>query len=146
MKKNYCLWILLSCNVFLAQAQLVKVERSYKINKETPGFYPVFSNDGKELLYTSENYKGLFLYDLKSKTSDVITEVDGAGYNPAFDRNGEQVYYRATEKVNMRQQNTWMCYQRKEEKSKTDENYRCIIFTDIRFGVSGCKGAGFLWD
>ena len=88
MKKNYCLWILLSCNVFLAQAQLVKVERSYKINKETPGFYPVFSNDGKELLYTSENYKGLFLYDLKSKTSDVITEVDGAGYNPAFDRNG----------------------------------------------------------
>ena len=35
MKKNYCLWILLSCNVFLAQAQLVKVERSYKINKET---------------------------------------------------------------------------------------------------------------
>ena len=96
MKKNYCLWILLSCNVFLAQAQLVKVERSYKINKETPGFYPVFSNDGKELLYTSENYKGLFLYDLKSKTSDVITEVDGAGYNPAFDRNGEQVYYRAT--------------------------------------------------
>ena len=120
MKKNYCLWILLSCNVFLAQAQLVKVERSYKINKETPGFYPVFSNDGKELLYTSENYKGLFLYDLKSKTSDVITEVDGAGYNPAFDRNGEQVYYRATEKVNMRQQNTWMCYQRKEEK-----NVRC---------------------
>ena len=76
MKKNYCLWILLSCNVFLAQAQLVKVERSYKINKETPGFYPVFSNDGKELLYTSENYKGLFLYDLKSKTSDVITEVE----------------------------------------------------------------------
>ena len=38
------------------------------------------------------------------------------------------------------------CDQRKEEKSRTDENYRCIIFTDIRFGVSGCKGAGFLWD
>ena len=90
------------------------------IDFTSPGFFHVFSNDGKELLYTSENYKGLFLYDLKSKTSDVITEVDGAGYNPAFDRNGEQVYYRATEKVNMRQQNTWMCYQRKEEK-----NVRC---------------------
>lgn len=47
MKKNYCLWILLSCNVFLAQAQLVKVERSYKINKETPGFLSCFSNDGR---------------------------------------------------------------------------------------------------
>ena len=47
MKKNYCLWILLSCNVFLAQAQLVKVERSYKINKETPGFYPVLVMTGR---------------------------------------------------------------------------------------------------
>lgn len=81
MKKHICVWIALICSVAWAEAQLVTVVKRSAIENSTPAFYPVFSQDGAGLLYTSENYKGLYLYDLKSKTSQKLTDADGAGYN-----------------------------------------------------------------
>ena len=120
MKKIFYLWMLLAGNVAMAQAQLVKVVQHYKISKEGAAFYPTFNESGDNLLYTSENYKGLYLYDLSNKKSDKITDVDGAGFNPVFSKDSRKVYYRQTERVNMRQLSTLICFDQQNKK-----NVRC---------------------
>ena len=81
MKKSICIWILLICNVTWAEAQMVSVVQRITVEKKVPAFYPVFNSDGSELLYTSENYKGLYLYKLNNKTSLMITDAEGAGFS-----------------------------------------------------------------
>lgn len=112
MKKSICIWALLICNIVWAQAQLVTVVQRISVAKETPAYYPVFNSDGSGLLYTSENYKGLYFYDLNRKSSSMITNVDGAGYSPEFSKNGNKVFYKSVIRKNMRQQKTLMCFDR----------------------------------
>ena len=117
MKKFIYLSLLFACHAAFTQAQLVKIVQHYKISKEAPAFYPVFSTDGKELLYTSENYKGLYLFDLESKKTNLVTEVEGAGFNPVFSEDNHKVYYRQTERTDMRQQKTLMYFDRRNDRN-----------------------------
>ena len=122
MKKSICIWILLICNVTWAEAQMVSVVQRITVEKKVPAFYPVFNSDGSELLYTSENYKGLYLYKLNNKTSLMITDAEGAGYSPDFSQNNDKIYYRSVERENMHRQNTLMCYDRQLLQSKNCMN------------------------
>lgn len=119
MKKSICIWILLICNIAWVEAQLVSVVQRVMVEKKISAFYPVFNSDGSELLYTSENYKGLYLYDLNRKTSLKVTNAEGAGYSPDFSQSNEKIYYKSVERKNMRQQNTLMCYDRQSFQSKS---------------------------
>ena len=122
MKKSICIWILLICNVTWVEAQMVSVVQRITVEKKVPAFYPVFNSDGSELLYTSENYKGLYLYKLNNKTSLMITDAEGAGYSPDFSQNNDKIYYRSVERENMHRQNTLMCYDRQLLQSKNCMN------------------------
>lgn len=122
MKKSICIWILLICNVTWTEAQMVSVVQRITVEKKVPAFYPVFNSDGSELLYTSENYKGLYLYKLNNKTSLMITDTEGAGYSPDFSQNNDKIYYRSVERENMHRQNTLMCYDRQLLQSKNCMN------------------------
>lgn len=65
-------------------------------NASTGAFHPVFSQSGDKLLFTSDSYNGLSLYDMNTKTVSTISNDPGAGYEPLFDAQESKVFYRKT--------------------------------------------------
>lgn len=59
-------------------------------------YYPVFSNSGLSVLYSNENYKGLYHLDLKRGDETVLSESEGAGYRALFAPDDRTVYYVTT--------------------------------------------------
>lgn len=87
---------LLTCvNVIFAQE--VKILNTFEISTEpvNKALFPKFSADDQEVIFSSENYKGLYRYDLVTKSFSVITEEAGAGYNPLV-LDDETILYRTT--------------------------------------------------
>ncbi len=64
--------------------QLVKLGEQTKINSDklTQCFYPKFSSDDSQIIFTSVNYKGLYTYNINSKQTKIISEENGVGYRP----------------------------------------------------------------
>lgn len=85
----------------LLQAQSVKVINKSEL--KLSGAYPVLSQQGDALLISSSNYKGLNYYDLKSNTHFIVTEDQGAGYNPVI--NNGQVLFQSNQFENGRKFN-----------------------------------------
>lgn len=78
-------------------AQNVNIVKRYKVNgNDIKGSFPVLSPAGDKLLFSSENHKGLWLYDLNSKELITICENEGSGYAPIFNADGTKVFYRKT--------------------------------------------------
>ncbi len=78
MKRNWI--ILLSAlvlNVAQAQDELKVTFEKLDVN----GYNAQFTEDGEGLVFTTQHFKGLKLYDLKAKRLESITEELGAGYN-----------------------------------------------------------------
>lgn len=63
-------------------------------------FYPQVSPTGENILFTSENYDGIWLYDNSNGKIEKIVDAEGAGYEPKFLSNGNQIVYRKNEFVN----------------------------------------------
>lgn len=85
----------------LLQAQSVKVTNKSEL--KLSGAYPVLSQQGDALLISSSNYKGLNYYDLKSNSHFIVTEDQGAGYNPVI--NNGQVLFQSNQFGNGRKFN-----------------------------------------
>ncbi|MGL4332173.1 MAG: hypothetical protein ACRCSR_05175 [Bacteroidales bacterium] len=85
----------------LLQAQSVKVTNKSEL--KLSGAYPVLSQQGDALLISSSNYKGLNYYDLKSNSHFIVTEDQGAGYNPII--NNGQVLFQSNQFENGRKFN-----------------------------------------
>lgn len=63
----------------------------YEVEKlSVQGYYPQLANKQK-LLFSSNNYKGLWKYSLTNKTTDQISDEAGAGYN--YEIIGDTVIY-----------------------------------------------------
>jgi len=75
--------ILLLINGFLF-GQAVKVIETTKIPIEiiNEAYYPHFSKDDTIIIFSSSNYKGLYTLDLNLNSSSIISDLNGAGYNP----------------------------------------------------------------
>jgi len=65
-------------------------------NAPSKAFHPVFSRAGDKLLFSSESYNGLSIYDLNTKAVSTISNDPGAGYEPIFDAQESKVFYRKT--------------------------------------------------
>ncbi len=90
MKKLLLLFALAS-SLF---AQNVIVEKITKVNTDGQYFLPKFSPDDSALLLTSENYKGLYLLDLKTSKVKTVTTENGAGFKAKFDYSGNKIFFR----------------------------------------------------
>lgn len=78
MKISVTVLMLLMLNLAFGQID-------YTVEKlEAKGYNAHFSPNGNQLLYTSESLKGLILYDIVQKTTKVISDESGAGYQPAI--------------------------------------------------------------
>ncbi len=81
-------------------AQKVKVIETTKVPLDIveQTFYPQFSKDDTKIMFSSAGYKGLFTYELGKGESSIITEANGAGYNPLI-LDSETIVYRTFDLV-----------------------------------------------
>lgn len=93
--------LLLSATVVM-HGQLVEVKSKEKLSLSESAYYPVINEDGQKILFTSQNHKGLKIYDVPTQAKSTISEDSGAGYKPVFAENSEEIYYRTNSFVNGR--------------------------------------------
>ena len=91
--------------VSLAFSQNIKVLETKVLvqnNGKTEFAFPKFSPNGDKVLYTTIGYKGLWVYDLKAESSKQLNDLQGAGYEPTFSTDGNEVFFRHDKLVNKR--------------------------------------------
>ena len=113
MKRKQLIFLLLICTVMLS-AQQVTVVKNYQVmqNLEKSAYYPVISPDGQQLLFTSENYAGLSLYDLSSGKQQKVTDAAGAGFDPAFASDEKTILFTEESKLDGRRYKSLMSFER----------------------------------
>ncbi|SHE33580.1 hypothetical protein SAMN05444274_10187 [Mariniphaga anaerophila] len=93
--------IILSTIATAQQVEVVKVEKL-----EIPGneryYHPSFDYSGERILLTAENYKGLQLLELPTKSLTKISDADGAGYSPLFSKDNKTVLFMEQEFIEKR--------------------------------------------
>ncbi|MCF8380569.1 MAG: hypothetical protein K9H49_13400 [Bacteroidales bacterium] len=95
MKKILILFVLV-CEI--AGAQNLSVLTNDKIlNSDSKYYYPHFSPDGKQIVFTSQNFVGLYVLDMETKKTSKLTDKQGAGYKPVFSGDGSILFYRWNE-------------------------------------------------
>ena len=99
MKKYVFLLLFTSVIVF---GQNVQVISNQPITRVEQGkfFYPQVSPTAENILFTSENYDGIWLYNNSNGKVEKIVETGGAGYEPKFSADGNQIVYRENEFIN----------------------------------------------
>lgn len=77
-------------------SQTVKIIEDQPITSKIEGkfYYPVISPDGKFLLMSKENRQGLWIKDLSSGRIKRITNASGAGLDPVFSFDGNEILFR----------------------------------------------------
>ena len=101
MKKIIIIFLFLNQFAFSQEFSDVKSEK-IEIPKNQAFYFPTLSPDGNKLILTKQNFTGLYLYDIYSKTIVKISDKQGAGYNPVFSENGLKVFFRENEYEGMR--------------------------------------------
>lgn len=78
-----------------ASAQIAEVTSVEPLLRgvESEMYYPVLSQDGTKLLYSSVNYKGLKMYDFIDNVTMKISDEERAGLDASFSVDGKSVYY-----------------------------------------------------
>jgi WD40 repeat protein len=95
--KNF--WLILALLPALASSQELKVRRIEKITGSEKGELSVsgVSPDGKYILASSTDFRGLKLIDLRRKRILDITGNPGSGYEPVYSADGEKIFFRSDE-------------------------------------------------
>lgn len=84
--------------------QNIKVISNEPITSKEQGtfYYPQVSPTGEAILFTSENYDGIWMMNYKNGMIEKIIDGNGSGYEPMFSENGEVIVYRESEYMNNR--------------------------------------------
>lgn len=94
MSKKYFIIILLAYSFSFAQSVKVLETEQIQIENNMEAFYPFFGKDNSQIFFTTGNYKGLYKVDAESKQYSIISELNGAGYNPLL-IDDETIVYRS---------------------------------------------------
>ncbi|MBX3009079.1 MAG: PD40 domain-containing protein [Melioribacteraceae bacterium] len=75
-------------------SQKVTVIKNNPVTNLTEGkfYYPQVNPDGKSIIFSSENRKGLWLKNINDGNTLLITDALGAGYEPGFSSNNELIF------------------------------------------------------
>lgn len=97
MKKFYVsiLTALLAAGVCSA----LQVSQPVRLITDGPAHNPTLSPDGKSLLYSSDNHKGLKLMTIATGQTVTLDESEGAGYAPVFNIDGSKVIYQTAKHI-----------------------------------------------
>lgn len=116
MKKLLLIFLIITAQFY---AQKVTVVEDVAITNSTDGkfYYPTVSPDGKSLLFSKENYKGLWSKDLATGKVSKITDANGAGYEPGFSSVTGEVIYREDKFVKGKRFSSLLAYDAVSKKS-----------------------------
>ena len=137
--KKLLLSIAILSSATIANAQNFEVVSTQQINlgKNVTAYHPKFMPGGESLLVSSENYVGLGIIDIKSQSYQKITDMPGAGYNPAISADGKSIiarnanYYKQTMslyKINVDSKETVTLAQDIEHINNIDFNGNNVTF------------------
>lgn len=103
---------------FLLSAQNIQVKSQYElpVTISKSAHYPALNADGDLLLYSSENFSGLFLYDFNTKTEKKISDMQNSGYDPIFSNDDSKIFFRNTTFVDGRRFDALESYDLNTEK------------------------------
>lgn len=93
MKKTLLILFITVVSVF-AQNVTVIEDITLTTSKDGAFYYPAVSPDGTSLLFSSENYKGLWSKNLSTGKIVKITDASGAGYEPGFSTVSKEILFR----------------------------------------------------
>lgn len=101
MKKLLLILILIPS---LSKSQEIKVRRTVNLTGTFSGELAIsgVSPDGRFILATSPDFRGLRMLDLRRKTIREVADDAGAGFEPGFSADGKKIYFRSDEYKNMR--------------------------------------------
>ena len=91
MKKIFLI-LFIAVVPLLAQKVTVVEDRALTSLSEGNFYYPTLNPDGTGVLFSSENYKGLWYKNFSTGKTVKITEALGAGYEPGFGISNEILY------------------------------------------------------
>jgi len=78
-----------------SQLKITNVE-TLPLDKSQEWGYPVFSPDGKKILYTTSTFQGIWEYNTGSKSTRQVVTDPSSGYNFAISPDGKTLAYRRT--------------------------------------------------
>ncbi|NOX65138.1 MAG: hypothetical protein GXO85_04890 [Chlorobi bacterium] len=117
MKKYIFLVLFVSGVVFGQNVQVISNEPVTKI-EQGKFFYPQVSPTGESIIFSSENYDGIWQYNTANGKIEKIIDAPGAGYEPKFSLDGTQIIYREDQFINKLKYSSIHEF---DLKSKTDE-------------------------
>ncbi|MBK8947020.1 MAG: PD40 domain-containing protein [Ignavibacteriae bacterium] len=82
MINKVSLIIILLSSIYYSQNIKISDINKIEMKQYSSAFYPRFSKNDRLILFTSENYDGLYSYNVESKKTEIISNASGAGYNP----------------------------------------------------------------
>ncbi len=91
--------IFFSLNIVFAQTSVKKITAITNLN-EGKYYYPKFSNDDSKIFFTTENYKGIYYYDVSEKQIKTVSEDIGAGYEYSLTPDDKTIYFRVDNYIN----------------------------------------------
>ena len=90
--KNFICLIVFILFTFPSNAQSIKVRKLKKLHVSHEAWFPSFGNSSREILLTGRNYKGLTLYNTRTRKETFISDEQGAGSKIIFRDRNEMVY------------------------------------------------------
>jgi Tol biopolymer transport system component len=104
LKKNAVLFWILAVLPTVVLAQIINVQETITaVDLPSQRFTsPQFSPDGNQILFSEVGYRGLWLYDLKTKQIRQLNDLPGAGFAPLFSANGDRIYFWSDQYINFR--------------------------------------------
>lgn len=102
--KSKILSLFALCCVISMNAQIAEIKSTVPLlnGVESNMYFPVLSEDGQKLLFTSDNFTGLKMYDFNDNVTIKISDEVRAGFDAVFSPAGDMVYYVAQHNINGR--------------------------------------------
>lgn len=131
MKKTFLLMIIFTAISFAQSVTVTSVEAITAL-EQGEFFYPVSNYDNSKILFSSENYKALWMMDLMNGNLKKLNDYDGAGYEASFTRD-DKIIFRKDEFINNRRYISLYEYNTiTQEQSTIEEKLRGISeFKDV---------------
>ena len=122
MKRLILILILLSTAVFAQQSSIRIAGGNGEIY-----FAPVYSPDGSMLAFTSENYKGLWVYNFSDRTTAQITDEAAAGFGFSWSQDSRSILTRVARFEDLKRFNAVKIFDAATGESKNLSGYKTFM-------------------
>lgn len=93
MRKYLLTLVAVACLTSHAQIAQVNSTEPLLRGVEKEMYYPVLSQDGTKLLFTTSNCQGLKMYDFNDDVTVKISDAERAGLDASFSADGNEIYF-----------------------------------------------------